>query len=142
MNYKVVFSILGKALLIEAVLLIIPMFVGIIYQENNYLSFLIPILCLFVVGIPLALLKTKDNTLYAKEGFVIVSLTWIVLSLFGALPFVISGTITNYVDALFETVSGFSTTGASILSSSQIESLSKAISFWRLFTHWIGGMGI
>ena len=142
MNYKVVFSILGKALLIEAVLLIIPMFVGIIYQENNYLSFLIPILCLFAVGIPLALLKTKDNSLYAKEGFVIVSLTWIVLSLFGALPFVISGTITNYVDALFETISGFTTTGASILSSSQIESLSKAISFWRLFTHWIGGMGI
>ena len=142
MNYKVVLSILGKTLVLEALLLIFPMFVGIIYQENNFLAFLIPILALLVVGIPLTFLKSKDNSLYAKEGFVIVSLTWILMSLFGALPFVISGEIPNYIDAVFETVSGFTTTGASILTGSQIESMSKGLMFWRMFTHWIGGMGV
>ena len=142
MNYKVVLSILGKTLVLEALLLIFPMFVGIIYQENNFLAFLIPILALLVVGIPLTFLKSKDNSLYAKEGFVIVSLTWILMSLFGALPFVISGEIPNYIDAVFETVSGFTTTGASILTSSQIENMDKGLMFWRMFTNWIGGMGI
>ena len=142
MNYKVVLSILGKTLVLEALLLIFPMFVGIIYQENNFLAFLIPILALLVVGIPLTFLKSKDNSLYAKEGFVIVSLTWILMSLFGALPFVISGEIPNYIDAVFETVSGFTTTGASILTGNQIESMSKGLMFWRMFTHWIGGMGV
>ena len=142
MNYRVVLSILGKTLLIEAALLLVPALVGVIYQENNLLAFLVPILCLLAVGLPLFFLKTKDSSMYAKEGFVIVSLSWIILSLIGALPFVISGEIPNYVDAIFETVSGFSTTGASILSSEQIENMSKSMMFWRLFTHWIGGMGI
>ncbi len=142
MNYKVVFSILGKTLLIEAGLMLIPLIVGIGYQENNYLAFLIPILSLFIIGLPLSRLKSKDNTLYAKEGFVIVALSWILLSLFGAIPFVINGVIPNYIDAFFETVSGFTTTGASILSSAQIEGMDKGLLFWRLFTHWIGGMGI
>ncbi len=142
MNYKVVFSILGKTLLIEAGLMLFPLLVGTIYQENNYLAFLIPILSLFVIGLPLSRLKAKDSTLYAKEGFVIVALSWILLSLFGALPFVISNTIPNYINAFFETVSGFTTTGASILSGEQIESMSKGLLFWRQFTHWIGGMGI
>ncbi len=142
MNYKVVFSILGKALLIEAGLMIIPLLVGTIYQENNYLAFLIPILSLLIVGLPLSKLKSKDNNLYAKEGFVIVALSWILLSLFGAIPFVISGVIPNYIDAIFETVSGFTTTGATILNGNQIESMNKGLLFWRQFTHWIGGMGI
>ena len=142
MNYRVVFSILGKTLLIEAVLLLCPMLVGVIYQENNFISFLIPILSLIAVGTPLLFIKSKDNSLYAKEGFVIVALSWIILSLFGALPFVISGEIPNYIDAFFETVSGFTTTGASILSGQALESMSKGMMFWRLFTHWIGGMGI
>ena len=129
-------------MLIEALLLVVPMFVGVIYQETNFIAFLIPIFALMLIGFPLSTIKSKDNSLYAKEGFVIVSLAWIVLSLFGALPFVISGAITNYIDALFETISGFTTTGASILDSNQLESLDKALMFWRLFTHWIGGMGI
>lgn len=142
MNYKAVLSILGKTLLIEAVLLMFPMLVGVIYQENNFIAFLIPILCLIAVGAPLTFLKTKDTSVYAKEGFVIVSLAWIILSLIGALPFVISGEIPNYINAVFETVSGFTTTGASILTGAQLDSLSKGMMFWRLFTHWIGGMGI
>lgn len=142
MNYRVVFSILGKTMLIEALLLLCPALVGFIYQESEFVSFLIPILILLAIGIPLMLLKTEDNSLYAKEGFVIVSLSWIVLSLVGALPFVISGSIPGYIDAVFETVSGFTTTGASILSGEQIDNMSKGMMFWRLFTHWIGGMGI
>lgn len=142
MNYKVVFSILGKTLLIEAGLMIIPLLVGIGYQENNYLAFLIPILALLLIGFPLSRLKSNDNTLYAKEGFVIVALSWISLSLFGAIPFVINGVIPNYIDAVFETVSGFTTTGATILNGEQIENMNKGLLFWRQFTHWIGGMGI
>ncbi len=142
MNYKVVLSIIGKTLIIVALLMLLPMIVGIIYQENNYLSFVIPIAIALAGGIPLALLKSKDNAMYAKEGFVTVALTWIALSLIGALPFVIAGEIPNYVDAFFETVSGFTTTGASILKAEQLDGMSRAHMFWRLFTHWIGGMGI
>ncbi|MBO7344598.1 MAG: TrkH family potassium uptake protein [Clostridia bacterium] len=140
MNYKMVFNTLGKALLIEAILLLFPMFVGVLYQENTFISYLLPILGLILVGAPLSFLRVKDKSIYAKEGFVIVAMAWIALSLVGALPFVISGQIPNYVDALFETVSGFTTTGASILS--DVEALSKSILFWRSFTHWIGGMGV
>ena len=140
MNYKMVFNTLGKALLIEAILLLFPMFVGVLYQENTFISYLLPILGLILVGAPLSFLRVKDKSIYAKEGFVIVDMAWIALSLVGALPFVISGQIPNYVDALFETVSGFTTTGASILS--DVEALSKSILFWRSFTHWIGGMGV
>ncbi len=140
MNYKMVFSIIGKTLVIEAILLLLPMLVGVIYAENNLIAFLIPILGLLVVGTPLSLLKSNDNKMYAKEGFVTVALVWIFMSLTGSLPFVISGEIPNYIDAIFETVSGFTTTGASILS--DVEVLSKSIMFWRLFTHWIGGMGV
>lgn len=129
-------------MLIEAVLLLFPMLIGVINQENTVVAFLLPILLLIVVGSPLTFLKSKDNSLYAKEGFVIVSLSWIILSLVGALPFVISGQIPNYINALFETVSGFTTTGATILSGAELENLSKGMMFWRLFTHWIGGMGI
>jgi len=135
-----VFSILGKVLLIEAALLLVPMLVGFIYQENTFLSFLIPIVGLVAIGAPLSFLKRKDNAMYAKEGFVTVAIAWVVMSLTGALPFVISGEIPNYVDAVFETVSGFTTTGASILS--DIEALSYSMLFWRSLTHFIGGMGI
>ena len=140
MNYKMVLSIIGKTLIIEAVLMLCPMLVGIIYGENNYLSFLIPILGLFVIGLPFANIKMKDKSIYAKEGFVTVALCWILMSAFGALPFVISGEIPSYIDAFFETVSGFTTTGSSILK--DIEALSRDMLFWRSFTHWIGGMGV
>ena len=140
MNIKMVFGILGRVLVIEAVLLICPLLVGVVYHENTYLSFLIPILGLLAVGLPLSFLRPKDKAIYAKEGFVTVALAWVLLSLVGAVPFVISGEIPNYANALFETASGFTTTGASILK--DVESLSKSILFWRSFTHWLGGMGV
>jgi len=142
MNYKAMLGILGKTMLIEAILLVFPMLVGVIYGENTFVAFLIPISCLFAVGLPLSLLRSKDSSIYAKEGFVTVGLVWIIMSLVGAVPFVISGEIPNYVDAVFETVSGFTTTGASILSAHTLNNMSKSLMFWRLFTHWIGGMGI
>lgn len=135
-----VLSIIGKTLITEGILLVIPMLVGVGYSENNLIAFLVPALIALGVGFPLTLLRSRDRSIYIKEGFVIVALVWVFMSLIGALPFVISGEIPNYIDALFETVSGFTTTGASILT--EVESLSKAIMFWRLFTHWIGGMGV
>ena len=142
MNYKMVLNILGKTMLVSAGLMLLPMFVGFIYQENNFINFLVPILIFLLLSVPTLFIKIKDRSIYAKEGFVIVALAWIVLSLIGALPFIIGGEIPNYVDALFETISGFTTTGSTILSGEQIEGLSKASSFWRIFTHWIGGMGV
>ncbi len=140
MNYKMVFNTLGKTLLIEALLLLFPMLVGIIYRESTFFAYLLPVCGLILVGAPLSFLKVRDKSIYAKEGFVIVALAWVILSLIGALPFVISGQIPSFIDAFFETVSGFTTTGASILG--DVESLSHSIKFWRVFTHWIGGMGV
>ena len=146
MNIKMVFSILGRTLLIEAALLLCPLLVGVIYGENTWSDYLIPIGGLLVVGVPLAFfLRIKDRSIYVKEGFVTVALVWVLLSLVGAVPFVLSGAIPNYVDALFETVSGFSTTGASIMDGVHtvaVDDLSHSLQFWRLSTHWIGGMGV
>ncbi len=132
-------------MLVGALFMILPMLVGFCYGEYNILAYLVPISVLFVLGFPCSLIKPKEKTIYAKEGFVIVAFCWIILSLVGALPFVISGTIPNYVDALFETVSGFTTTGATILPAEVIDSLyqtNKGILFWRSLTHFIGGMGV
>lgn len=142
MNYKMVLNIIGKVMVIEALLMCCALIVGLVYDDGTHLAFLLPMALLVVVGLPLSLIKTKDRAIYAKEGFVTVALSWIIMSLVGALPFVISGEISVYVDAFFETVSGFTTTGASILSAEEIDGMSKAVMFWRLFTHWIGGMGI
>ena len=140
MNYKAVLSIIGKCMVLLALFMLIPMVVGFIYNEDTFISFLIPIASLFVIGFPLAKIKGKEASIYAKEGFVSVALVWIIMSLFGALPFVIYGAIPNYIDALFETVSGFTTTGASIMTN--VEILNKSLGFWRIFTHFIGGMGV
>ncbi len=140
MNYKVVLNTLGKVFLIEAILLVFPMIVGFIYQENSFLDYLIPIGILLALGLPLYFIKTKDTAIYAKEGFVIVSLAWIFLSAFGAIPFVLNGALPNYVDAFFETVSGFTTTGSSVIAN--VEAVDNSILFWRGLTHWIGGMGV
>ena len=131
---------LGWLLLFESGFLLIPLLTSLICRDGAILSILISIGITAAVGALFLLGKPKNRKLYAKDGFVIVSLSWIFLSLFGALPFVISGSIPNYVDALFETASGFSTTGASILS--DVESLPKSMLIWRSFTHWIGGMGV
>lgn len=141
MNYKTVFYMLGKIVQIESVLLLLPLLVGMIYGEGGALSFLITAVLSFAVGTLLTrLFKKDDSMLYAREGFAIVALAWIAMSLIGALPFTLSGSIPSYVDAFFETVSGFTTTGASILR--DIEALEKCMLFWRSFTHWIGGMGV
>lgn len=140
MNFKMVFHTIGNILKIEALLLILPLIVSLIYKEGTYLSFLITIGSLFLVGFLLSIKKPKNTVIYAREGFVIVGASWIIMSLFGALPFVLSGEIPNFIDALFETVSGFTTTGATILK--EVEPLTKGILFWRSFTHWIGGMGV
>jgi len=141
MNLKMIAKFLGTVLFIEAILLIAPLIVALIYGENVK-PFLITMGALLVAFIPTRFLKPKKKRIYAKEGFVCTALSWILLSLFGALPFVLSGAIPNYIDAVFETVSGFTTTGASIIPAGQIEGIEYGILFWRSFTHWIGGMGI
>lgn len=127
---------------IEAALLLLPIICSVWYRENKIiLVFLVSAAISFVIGFLMKVLsKPSDSTIYAKEGFVVVALTWISISLIGALPFAISREIPNYIDAVFETVSGFTTTGSSILT--DVESLSRGILFWRSFTHWVGGMGI
>lgn len=131
----------GRIMQIEALLLLLPIVVGLIYREECVLAFLISALVSFVIGFALTKLTSNNNNMmFAKEGFAIVSLAWISVSLIGALPFYISGEIPSYIDAFFETVSGFTTTGASILTS--VEGMSKSLLFWRSFTHWIGGMGV
>ena len=139
MNYRMIGYLLGIIVLIEAALMALPMGVALIYQENS-LPFVITIAIMLAICLPFVIFKPKNNQIYAKEGFVTVAAGWILLSLFGAIPFVIGGAIPNYINAFFETVSGFTTTGATILG--EIESLPRGILFWRSFTHWIGGMGV
>ena len=139
MNYRMLRYLLGCILLIEAILLLLPLATAMIYKED-ILPFVYPICMLLVISVPCVILKPKNTNIYAREGFICVSSAWILLSVFGALPFVFSGTIPNFIDALFETVSGFTTTGATILTA--VEGLPRSILFWRSFTHWVGGMGV
>ena len=131
--------VIGRILLTEAALLMLPMAVAAACGEA-VLPFLIPALLLAVIGLALGLKAPKRSSLYARDGFAVVALAWVLMSVFGAMPFVISGDIPNFVDAFFETVSGFTTTGASILT--EIEPLGRGVLFWRSFTHWVGGMGV
>ena len=139
MNYRVVCNILGKVLLAEAILLILPLTAAMWYHES-VLPFLWTMLPLALIGGGLNFVKPKSGSLFAREGFVVVGLSWVLMSAFGALPFVLAGDIPHYIDALFETVSGFTTTGSSILT--DVEAMSRGCMFWRLFTHWVGGMGV
>ena len=131
--------VIGRILLTEAALLMLPMAVALVYGEAA-IPFLIPALLTALIGLVLGLRAPKRSNLYARDGFAVVALAWVLMSVFGALPFVISGDIPNFVDAFFETVSGFTTTGASILT--EIEPLGRGVLFWRSFTHWVGGMGV
>lgn len=140
MNYKMISYVLGWLLIFEGMFLAVPGITALVYGESALWSYLLTLsICLFIGGL-LVLKKPKKNQLYAREGFVIVSLSWIVLSAFGALPFFLSGEIPDYINALFESVSGFTTTGASILS--DVEAISHASLMWRSFSHWVGGMGV
>lgn len=140
MNTKMIRYILAKMLGVEAILLLLPALVSLIYGEFSGVYFLIPSGILIVTYLLVGMKKPEKRTIYGKEGMVIVASAWILWSLFGALPFTISGSIPSYLDAFFETVSGFTTTGSSILT--DVEALPQGMLFWRSFTHWIGGMGV
>lgn len=144
MNYKMIKYTLGWLLIFESAFLLLPLVTGIIYGERATLAFLCSIMISVGAGTLLVLKKPDSFKLYSRDGFVIVALSWICLSLFGALPFLFSGVTKSFVDALFETVSGFTTTGASVFGSIGItvEELPKCILFWRSFTNWVGGMGV
>jgi len=142
MNKRLVIHVIGAILMIEAAAMLPALVIGLIYREPGAAqAMLYPMLMLIALGLPLWLLvKPKDQNLRAKEGFTVVALSWLLLSIFGALPFVFSGMIPNFVDALFEAVSGFTTTGATVVTN--FENRPHGIMFWRAFTHWIGGMGV
>ena len=142
MNYRKLGKILGKIMILEGALMLVPLAVSIIYRESfiHILAFLIPIVLLAGIGFLLQCLKPQRDNLYQKEGFALTALVWIVMTLFGAIPFVINGDIPNYINACFEIMSGFTTTGASIIT--DITAISHSSLFWRSFSHWIGGMGI
>lgn len=140
MNYSMIRYIIGKVLLMEGILMLLPAMVGIVYREKSTIAFFVVAIVCIIAGLLTRVKKSHNNQFYALEGYVTVALSWIVLSIFGSLPFIISGEIPDVVDALFETVSGFTTTGASVLAN--VEGLSKCMLFWRSFTHWIGGMGV
>ncbi|MCR5201985.1 MAG: TrkH family potassium uptake protein [Lachnospiraceae bacterium] len=140
MNYKYIRFILGAVLIICGMLMVLPCIVAVIYREREGLSLLISCAICLLIGFLCFNKKPTRTNIYTKDSLIAVALSWITLGLFGALPFFISGAIPNYIDALFETVSGFTTTGSSILQS--VEDMPKCLLFWRSFTHWIGGMGI
>ncbi len=142
MNRRMVLYMLGRIVQLEAALMLPALICSAIYGEKNIIfSFGITILVCIVTGFLMTLLgRVRNQTIYAREGFVIVALAWIIMSVLGALPFVISGEIPSFVDAFFETVSGFTTTGSSILTN--VEEMSNGLLFWRSFTHWVGGVGV
>ncbi len=140
MNYRMILYLMGWVFNINSACLLLPCLVGVFYQEQQWKYYLLVAIASLVVGIFLTHKKPKKNVFYSKEGFVTVALSWVVLSIVGAIPFYISGEIPSFVDAVFETASGFTTTGASILTN--VEALSKGALFWRSFSHWIGGMGV
>ncbi len=148
MNRKMIAYLLGRVLLAEFILMIPSVIVGTVYLEKTALAFLIPMLILLVAGLAIGLKKPKDTTVYVREGFFVVAAAWIFMSLVGALPFYLSsfeifggvGQFSSIWDCIFEIVSGFTTTGASILSDPG--SIPKCLLFWRSFSHWVGGMGV
>ena len=140
MNRSIIRYILGYVLKIEAVFLLLPCLIALYYHEHEGLYFLSVAVFCGLVGILMTIHKPNNTVFYLKEGCISTALSWILLSIFGCLPFWISGEIPSFTDALFETISGFTTTGASVLS--DVESLSHATLLWRSFTHWIGGMGV
>ena len=142
MNYKKLGKILGKIMILESVLMMAPLLVSFIYKEDlkHIIAFIVPIVALILIGFLLQIPKPRRETFYQKEGFALTAMVWIMMTVFGAMPFVISGDVPNYIDACFEIMSGFSTTGASIIN--DITAISHSVLFWRSFSHWIGGMGI
>ena len=140
MNYRMTFYVLGLLLVFEGLFMGLPAVTALCFHESQFWYFFgVGLLCLVIGGL-ISLTKPKNRTIYAREGFVIVALSWIIMSFFGCLPFYLSGCIPAFEDAMFETVSGFTTTGASILTN--VDALPECMIMWRSFTHWIGGMGV
>lgn len=140
MNYGIIIKVLGNILEVEAILMIPSLLVSLYYNEYDINSFMISIILIGITGIILSKKTVYKKSIKTKEGLAIVALGWILCSLFGSLPFIISGSIPSWIDSFFETVSGLTTTGATLIDN--VEILPKGILFWRSFTHWIGGMGI
>lgn len=140
MNISIILYTLGRVLAIESAFMVLPGIVAIIYRENNWWTYFVVALIGMLAGLLISLKKPKNTQFFAKEGFASVGLAWFLISLTGALPPFISREIPNYIDAVFEMSSGFTTTGATILT--DVEAMSHATLFWRSFSHWIGGMGI
>lgn len=141
MNYKMITYIIGQILRVVGLCMLLPVIVGAVYGEHHVIAtFGIPFFITMFISVVFTIKKPKNTAVFSMEGFISVAAAWIAMSAIGALPFVISGEIPNYVDALFETVSGFTTTGSTILN--DVESMSKSCMFWRAFTHWLGGMGV
>lgn len=140
MNYRMIKYVLGWILMFESIFMVFPTLTAVIYSEREVIHFLITMAICLLIGALFLIKKPKNKTLYARDGIVIVSMSWIFLSIFGAIPFYISGAIPSFIDALFETVSGFTTTGASIIPN--VELIPRSLLLWRSFTHWVGGMGV
>jgi len=140
MNRSIIHYILCRVLMFESIFMLLPVIISLCYHEKQGIYFLIVAIITFTVSMIGACIKPKNTAFFGREGFVTVSLSWIIMSLVGAVPFVLTGEIPNYVDAVFETVSGFTTTGASILT--DVEAMSQTSMFWRCFTNWVGGMGV
>ena len=142
MNRRMIFYTVGQIVFLEGLLFTLPLLVSLCYwEEKSIICFSITLLSALAIGAAMTLIsKPSNKVIYAREGFIIVTFAWIALSAIGSVPFVISGEIPNVFDAFFETVSGFTTTGASVLT--DVESMSKGMLFWRSFTHWLGGMGV
>lgn len=140
MNTSIIRYILGQILKLQSLFLLLPSITAIIYKEDTLIHYVTVAVCCFIIGSFMSWKKPTDTVFYLKEGCVATALSWIVLSLSGAFPFALTGEIPHFIDALFETVSGFTTTGSSILS--DVEALSYSSLIWRSFSHWIGGMGV
>lgn len=140
MNWRIILNLVGYVLFTMAALMLLPLGVSLLYRETCWMSFFVTIILCLVLSIPLMNIHAKQHSYFAKDGLIAVGLSWLLVSMIGALPFYFSQEIPNYIDCFFETVSSFTTTGSSILN--DVESLSYGLLFWRSFTHWIGGMGV
>jgi len=140
LNYRMILYINGCIMQIVGLLMLIPTVVGVYYWDDGLLPLLGVATGAVLAGTLIRLRRPENTRIRAREGFVITAMVWVILSLVGALPFIISGEIPKFTDAVFETASGFTTTGASILT--DVEAMSKSLLLWRSFTHWIGGMGV
>ncbi|MTI62218.1 MAG: TrkH family potassium uptake protein [Firmicutes bacterium] len=140
MDFRIVLKTLGQLLIIEAVSLIAPLGISLVYHESDTVAFLITIVITSLVGLVLTLNGGKEGNIGYKEGFMIVGIGWLLVSLFGSVPFMLAGTFESFIDAFFESVSGFTTTGATVLTNIEVQP--HGILFWRAFTQWLGGMGI